>query len=834
MENLPQASSSPLRGQSTSLSLVTKTMIPPPQRASPRPPSAPSPHHRKARSSPLTSRSLSALNNAPRTPTPEKSSYSYAEEESIHVSPVQLKYAHPPQLLPPKDVYQKHRASIAGQQPPPPPQTPTESVATSNASYCSTPSSTFMELIYSASASTSATPDVLATPEIFRVGDEHLSLLELQQQQQQPTPLIKNTNTRASSAVAAPSPSSTLQSMQSMTPRNQQHVRAEWWVPRINTTNVATSNSDNQASGSLSPFSLPSMLGAPSAEEISELDSPMLLDFQPSAEESDIQSQSQATDINSMKTITPVARPLVRCNAHDEDDLHQPSKASAVTPTLTQLASGSALCVSRDEVVAASYEFYDDTDSELSDNHKVSQPVVASNTSSVKNETTLQRDTGGIIPEQSAKTRESYTNGNRVTSRLFFRSSIPTPSPKTQAAIPPSVRSDPYNQWQGDGGVEDGDISELSSHYASSKAGDGDDTPLPSSENILPIDQAEGIDNQAPTSTDGLSSNIHKVSFADSRCGVILRLIIIIGLALAVVIPLAIVLIHVRNQSNANIVDEIPSASPIVLSEEPSPSPMITPEPSPFHAELSTDTPTALPSSLPQSVTMSPSATPQSITPVPTAKSSTMSPSQQAASPTEMPVATEPPTMPPYTAIWVESTWSTATIRFGPVWPTNGSGTPLELTVFNSLTNPDDWSTLEAVVQDWDESSTVNLNLESSSLYDDECPPTLGAVRICNGSYGNNQTKFFSNVYVNDREIIAVTVFVNDDVGLETLTTDAALRYNLCHEIGHALGLFHSSRGCMVERLTFEDGQSSYLSPDAWNFAELDRLYGSSRRHLRR
>ena len=137
-----------------------------------------------------------------------------------------------------------------------------------------------------------------------------------------------------------------------MTPRNRQHVRAEWWVPRIQTTqnkDYPSKPSHVMSRNRSSPLSLPSMLGeSPNNEEddsVSELESPMLFgnaeynnycasstqrSSMGGGGESDIQSQSQATDIQSLKTLpTPTAAAAVATIATASNTTRRPAEDAA-------------------------------------------------------------------------------------------------------------------------------------------------------------------------------------------------------------------------------------------------------------------------------------------------------------------------------------------------------------------------------------------------------------------------------------------------------------------------------------------------------------------------
>ena len=786
----------------------------------PRPgiPNSPSPSRTGLRSSPLASRTLSELN------TPSR------EEAILLLSPVQLHFMKPRPLQ-----------AL-------PPATPPADVSTSLCtSACSTPSSPFMELIYSASASTAETPD------IFRQLDDEAK----------ETPVMANPRhfrTRSGDSDGGDDSSSkctySLQSMIHESNSAPRHgVPATWVVPRIlHTTTLVTTESmttnNNNEKGSTSPFSLPSMLGATDAsyesEEISELDSPML--FSATTEASDIQSRSEATDIYSLRTtpthtletmissanggeenghaapLSPLAPksvptstspeepdtrltlpgPLVRCDAHDElDDLTECDSAStpnpaATTPSLTQLASSSGLLLSRQQVIDAAASY--DSDSEILNE----DPYIRR----------LQQRHARSTKEQAQPIQKKANRRWMVHSQLFFQS-------------PQTVQ---FTDLDGD----DGMISELSSHQGDTRdVEQGGAKAIPADSDAI-VPAAATMTSSSDSASSARSS---RCFFAQSRLGLVCRLVTIVLLALCILAPLVGFFLHSRLQSTVSDIDSSNSTYstddenigltmfPKVVSS--SPTQATTSQPTRVVA-VSTKPPTA------GEATSAPTLSPTQIvaTLVPTVGATVTS-----LPPTSFPSQAGLPTLPPVQSVWDEDAWTrqNGSSSPGPRWETTEASS-LEMTIINSLTNPTHSDVLEATIQDWEESSVrfnVVVDRPSTPLTSiDDCIPTLGKIHICNGNFGETTSRFFSNVYVNgQQQIIAATVLQNDQFGIEGSdlldVTPESLAYNYCHELGHSLGLFHTTQGCMVEHILLEDfSESLFVRPDPSDLETLDAMYG--------
>jgi hypothetical protein len=662
-------------------------------------------------------------------------------------------------------------------------------------------------LIYSASASTAV------SPEIFRQLDE-----ENVMPKPNPNPSHKTTiGSTTSLQSMLNEPESKLQ---------QPDFHAGWVVPQIQLTCPTTSK------GTKSPASFCA------SEDVSELESPML--FSATTEASDIQSSSQATDIYSLRPtptntflvskpvsagyknhqnvtpvpeITPAATTqgseatersysglpgrLVRCDAQDEQDeedvdvvvsvadIESNSGDTPKLPSLTQLASSSGILISRKDVVEAAYE---------PDSHEIlTEDPYIRRLQQRHIQSTLQ---GGTQTNQQ-KTLPQW----RVHSQLFFQS-------------PNMVQ---FNDMDED----DGMISELSSHQ-------GDQIDGRDLEHGQKPNEREKEDKVPPASPTSLhsgktsgSSSYTGFLFARSRIGLACRLLIIAVLTVCVIAPLIFVFLDRRGESSPNAatlsnntdfdggsVELTPTAAPVVSSmpQNPTTGSSQTYRPTQVSTVSTTQEPT-------HTITQAPTASPT-------------------VAPTALPTLAGQPTLPPYSAIWVESTWASQGEVSGPRWPTRRTS-PLELTVINSLTDANHSIILEETVQNWAPSGLSFKVISDPPITPlisvAQCIPTLGRIRICNGDFGDTPTRFFSNVYVDEQQkILAATILQNDGFGLEGLgVTTESLTYNYCHELGHTLGLFHTSRGCMAESIqldTLADGL--FVLPDESDLVNLASMYG--------
>jgi hypothetical protein len=119
------------------------------------------------------------------------------------------------------------------------------------------------------------------------------------------------------------------------------------------------------------------------------------------------------------------------------------------------------------------------------------------------------------------------------------------------------------------------------------------------------------------------------------------------------------------------------------------------------------------------------------------------------------------------------------------------SDNPLLLDVGDNVSSTWD-SYLSTAVQDWDQSSVLELTKVPGGSPRRNCRPTNGRIEVCAASYGNNGWLGIAQIWVNNCHITQATTRLNDYYFNQAqYNTPAYRRFVMCQEIGHDFGLDH-------------------------------------------
>lgn len=144
---------------------------------------------------------------------------------------------------------------------------------------------------------------------------------------------------------------------------------------------------------------------------------------------------------------------------------------------------------------------------------------------------------------------------------------------------------------------------------------------------------------------------------------------------------------------------------------------------------------------------------------------------------------------------------------------------------------------LRTALDDYSSSQAVASSNLTTVPYQELCEPEAGKIKVCNGDYGDTDWMGSTILFLYDNWIVAATIRINSSQsGSES---SALLQYTLCHQLGHALGLPHSTSGSCLQDfgMAFVDESvitSQLQHPDAGDLDYLVTLYGSTASRHRR
>ena len=176
-------------------------------------------------------------------------------------------------------------------------------------------------------------------------------------------------------------------------------------------------------------------------------------------------------------------------------------------------------------------------------------------------------------------------------------------------------------------------------------------------------------------------------------------------------------------------------------------------------------------------------------------------------------------------------------------------GGGIKIEVLSTLDPSSEWqNVLETTMRDWEESGAVEftssspvtieheLSSSKSPIDDILCQPIPGKIKICEGNYGETEWKGITLVVLEENKIVASSIRLNN---FYRTSNDAVgqyewARYNMCHQMGHALGLVDADDGSCMSGTDINLPTETFQSPNQSSFDLLLRKYGHlGQRYLR-
>ena len=136
-------------------------------------------------------------------------------------------------------------------------------------------------------------------------------------------------------------------------------------------------------------------------------------------------------------------------------------------------------------------------------------------------------------------------------------------------------------------------------------------------------------------------------------------------------------------------------------------------------------------------------------------------------------------------------------------------------------------SYLRTSSSEWSASDVLDTTVTAGSTSGKRCRATAGRVEVCSASYGRNGWLGLASVWLDGDHITQGTVKVNDSYfQMQVYNTPNERAHVMCQEIGHTLGLGHTSENGTSQK-TCMDYSKDPLStrPNAHDYEQLASIY---------
>lgn len=144
--------------------------------------------------------------------------------------------------------------------------------------------------------------------------------------------------------------------------------------------------------------------------------------------------------------------------------------------------------------------------------------------------------------------------------------------------------------------------------------------------------------------------------------------------------------------------------------------------------------------------------------------------------------------------------------------------------------NTPDWDDeLGLSLSQWSQSTKLNMQVtgyDDSSRTRRQCRAVLGKVRSCNSAYGSNGWLGLASINLSGGHISQGTSQMNDSYSASFASQDER-RHVMCQELGHTLGLGHTSEDGSSQGTCMDYSQSaSSTAPNQHDYDQLVAQYG--------